>query len=50
MLKDGSSREQALTDQALAKALAERDEYLASLVGPDGVCDSLGFVANRHVA
>jgi len=49
MLKGGSSREQALTDQALANALAKCDEYLASLVGADGVCASLGFVANRHV-
>ena len=49
MLKGGSSREQALTDQALANALAKRDEYLASLVGADGVWASLGFVANRHV-
>jgi hypothetical protein len=49
MLQGGSSREQALTDQALANALAKRDEYLASLVGVDGVCASLGFVENRHV-
>jgi len=49
MLKGGSSREHTLTDQALAKALAERDEYLASLVGADGVRASLGFVANCHV-
>lgn len=50
MLKSGSSREHALTGQALAKALAKRDEYLASLVGADGVCASLGFVTNHHVA
>jgi hypothetical protein len=50
MLNGGSSREHTLTDQALAKALAERDEYLASLVGTDGVFASFGFVANRHVA
>jgi hypothetical protein len=49
MLKGGSSREQALTDQALANVLAKRDEYLASLVGADGVCTSLGFVPNRRV-
>jgi hypothetical protein len=50
MLKGGSSREHALTGQALTKALAKRDEYLASLVRADGVCASLGFVANHHVA
>jgi hypothetical protein len=49
MLKGGSSREQAPTDQALANTLAKRDEYLASLVAADAVCASLGFVANHHV-
>ena len=50
MFKGCSSREHALTGQALAKALAMRDEYLASPVGADGVWASLGFVANHHVA
>ena len=50
MLQDSWSREHTSTDQALAKALADRDEYLASLVIADGVHASLGFVANLHVA
>jgi hypothetical protein len=50
MFKGSSSREHALTGQALAKALAKRDEYLASPLGADGFCASLGFVANHHVA
>ena len=50
MFKGSSSREHVFTGQALAKALAKRDEYLASLVGADGFCASLGFVANHHVA
>jgi hypothetical protein len=49
MLQGGSSREHALTDQALAKALAKRDEYLADLVCAERVLASFGFVANRHV-
>ena len=49
MLKGGSSREHTLTDQALAKVLAERDEYLASLVIADPVRALLGLVANCHV-
>jgi hypothetical protein len=49
MLKGGLSREQALTDQALANALAKRDEYLASLVIADPVRALLGLVANCHV-
>jgi hypothetical protein len=50
MFKGTSSREHAPTDQALAKALAKRDEYLASLVGADGLWASLGSVANHHAA
>jgi hypothetical protein len=50
MFKGSSSREHTLTGQTPAKAMAKRDEYLASLVGADGACASLGLVANHHVA
>jgi hypothetical protein len=50
MFNGSSPREHALTGQALAKALAKRDEYFASLIIADGVRASLGFVANHHVA
>jgi hypothetical protein len=50
VLKGGSSREHTLTDQALAKALAECHEYLASLIIADGVRASLGLIAIHHVA
>jgi hypothetical protein len=50
MLGCGSSREHTLTDQALAKSPAERDEHLANLIRANGVRASLVFVVSSHVA
>jgi hypothetical protein len=49
MLRGGSPRERAFTNQAPAHVPTDDDEYLANLVSADGVCASPSLFVSSHV-